>query len=380
METSSQALLVVIGPDGLARVDDLSGKQDQWPPFDQLAETDACQGRVQAAQPTSSIPDSTGPVTPDEAVIYFSGGKDRDIWTVHADGSSLTDLTPGPQWDQGLDGSPDGAEIAFDRLGNGDAVDVFVVRTDGGPPELFESGAWSPAWSPDGKWLAMPKGARPFESGALTLVSSDRTQKRTLADRGGGPVYWSPDGSWIAFEVPTEATAQGELWVVRPDGSGLRQLTDLTDRGRFASWSPDNQHIAWSSFVQEGVPRSQDAMVVFDVNDGTHTLLPGASGLDRLLPAWSPRGDMVAYAEFAGDAAPNRSVIAIVDLKSERVSQMTDPPSDVGDGDPVWSPDGSRLLFLRQAGSEFAEIWTVPATGGGARFVTTGAYSAGWLK
>jgi Tol biopolymer transport system component len=382
IETSSQAILVTIDPAGQVRLDDVPRDEgSSLAEATQLTETQACLSRVQAAPPASGLGGSSGPQSADDAVIYFSGGPDHDIWIVHADGSQLTDLTPGSKWDQVSDGSPDAKRIAFDRLGDQGGEGVFVVSTSGSSAEMLEPGAWSPAWSPDGRSVAMMEDGALYESGSLVLVSGDPPQKRTLATHGGGPIHWSPDGSWIAFEVPgADVLDLGELWIVRPDGSGQRRLTDMSDRGRSAAWSPDGRSLAWSTFAPQGDGDPKSDIIVFDVATGTHARLPGGSGLSRGNPAWSPRGDRVAYTESGANADPYQAVIAIVDVRDASVSRITDPPEGLADSDPAWSPDGSRLLFIRRNEQGYGDIITVPAAGGDARFVVTGAYSAGWLK
>jgi TolB protein len=107
--------------------------------------------------------------SPDGRIIYCEGSKGQSNWdllVINPDGSGRTTLVGGPQADVEGTWSPDGQWIAFSRIaadtnGNGaldeeDAGDVWVGRADGSDLRRLTSGRWTftPAWSPDSKWLA----------------------------------------------------------------------------------------------------------------------------------------------------------------------------------------------------------------------------------
>jgi Tol biopolymer transport system component len=101
--------------------------------------------------------------------------------------------------------SPDGAKVAFERMGG----DLYVMDADG--TDLVDLGpGHRPAWSPDGEWvvymITQDDGER-FTASDLYAVRADATQRTQLTDtpdRFEMSPAWSPDGRTIAFEALNE--------------------------------------------------------------------------------------------------------------------------------------------------------------------------------
>lgn len=164
--------------------------------------------------------------------------------------------------------SPDSQEFVFTLMT--DEFDFELWRSGlSAPPVFVTPEAYSPAWSPDGNWIAFVKGddgvhkIRPdgqdlqrltpahqeetsliwardsqhllteavFDqppTGHIIAPESSRRLPKMLYQLAG----WSPDMAWIAFSsYPTH-----QLYQMRPDGRDLHVLTDFPVRD--PAWSP----------------------------------------------------------------------------------------------------------------------------------------------
>ena len=110
-----------------------------------------------------------------------------------ADGSNSRNLTRHPALDLGPCWSPDGRQIAFQRLqinGNGGSpLKLLVMDANGGNVRQVVEGAWlffGLCWSPDGQWILFG-GHRPLIDGFQSM--------QIYAVRPNGTDLWRVTGS-----------------------------------------------------------------------------------------------------------------------------------------------------------------------------------------
>ncbi|HEX6589708.1 MAG TPA: hypothetical protein VF039_11845, partial [Longimicrobiales bacterium] len=177
-----------------------------------------------------------------------------------------------------------------------------------------------PAWSPDGRLLAVSDGLHVYvwdpRTGAITLLP---------ASTDAFMPAWSPDGEWIAFARHERVAAQ----VI---------VCEYIFNGGHAC----NERRVIHHFAE---PR-----IVLVRADGTEVVELGVQGTD---PAWSPDGRFL----YVSSPYSGYRAIARVDVETAEVLFVEGTETGI---EPAVSPDGRRIAFARPGNAGF-DIWLVNA-------------------
>jgi Periplasmic component of the Tol biopolymer transport system len=212
-----------------------------------------------ASTATSTIPPTGMPsavsVTsqPYAGLIAFVSRKsgNDEIYTMHPDGSDVTDLTNNPAGDYSPAWSPDGSRIAFvsERSGN---AEIFVMNPDGsGLSQLTQNpGGYDGyfTWSPDGqKIVYIFSASQDPNHGQLKVMNANGSGKIILTNETGSYIFlgWSPDNQKIIYlrqNLDPNATNTGiyGIYVVNADGTNGKELLE-SDNVSSIQWE-DAQH------------------------------------------------------------------------------------------------------------------------------------------
>jgi len=148
-------------------------------------------------------------ISPDGTRVAFEGAVDgnTDIWVVNSDGTGLLRLTHDPATDQYPTWSPDGTTITYDNAGSNEhlvdpqfskTAEIFSVPADGGSITRLTENSWfdaAPSYAHDGKTIV-------DESwGGLSTMNTHGTNYRKirLPTSTAFTPRFSPDGKTIAF-------------------------------------------------------------------------------------------------------------------------------------------------------------------------------------
>jgi Tol biopolymer transport system component len=281
-------------------------------------------------EPSQSI--STAPLVLPPGTIVFSSssgssGEDdaTEIWSMHTDGSGLTQLTSNSHLDIDPALSPDGTRIAFASYRAGDRnTQIYVMNADGSeqrPLTDLRTGATQPSWSPDGSMLAFVSGAGWGELGGVFVMQPDGGKPWLVGEGSAYSPTWSADGSSVIYAL-----------------------------------GGDNRDGFWTAPTH-----------IIDCIPGPCPVPPGVATELFSLPGsvdepdLSPDGKTLAFVWSSGSS----SAIYTSGLQGDDLRKVA-----VGSS-PTWSPDGRWLAFSHIDDIDGPQVWVMRSDGSDATAITS---------
>jgi dipeptidyl aminopeptidase/acylaminoacyl peptidase len=240
--------------------------------------------------------------------------------------------------------SPDGTMVAFtvtdvDLEANRYRSRVWLAGTDGDlPPRPFSAGPNDqlPAWSPDGRWLALAS-SPPDGPNEISVLPVAQAGERVVVTSWPAPVTelaWSPNSVYLGFvaRVP-DPEHYGQMGEKRkPEDMPARRLSHLFYRLDSEGWIVDRPSRVMT------VPADGSALPQV-LTRGPYE----ASGI-----AWAPDGSRIAFTSGRHESWDLDGAVDLWTIAADgsgEPGRLTDTKSAFTA--PAWSPDGSRLAYLR---------------------------------
>jgi len=218
---------------------------------------------------------------------------------------------------------------------------LIVADADGENQRLVLESRYplmSPSWSPDGQWLSYVS----FENKrSAVYVQFVRTgERRQVSARAGinGAPAWSPDGKKLALTLGG-SSGNPDIYILELQTQNLQRVTDDPSIDTEPTWSPDGKFIYFTS-DRAGGPQ----VYRIGVNQGDRPKRITFTGNYNARPRVSADGNQLAVVTLDG----GNYRVAVQDLNSGTFRVLSKGHLDES---PSFAPNGSTIMFSEREGS-----------------------------
>lgn len=279
------------------------------------------------------------------AFVYMLGG-DSEIYVVRADGTKPQNVSKNPGVDINPVWSQDGSRLLYTSHRDGQfdiyRVDVKDGRAGRSKRITKESSddMW-PAWSPDGNTIAYCS----YEGGYSRVYFSD-------AEGGNRELFYDGRACYPAFSADGKSLAlssMGDILVFKLKNRKSVNITEGLIEGNmvddtFPVWAPRGNRIAFAGMFEA------NATELYTISAAGKKVRRITDDLfENFYPRWSPGGKGIVYAAYVSGRPPE---IFVSETEAPIKTRLTE--NHVVELSPSFSPDGNQILYIRRNGTEDA--------------------------
>ena len=270
--------------------------------------------------------------------------------------------------------SPDGKQFAFVRgVPDKNEANLLVAQADGSgerllarlPAAVLMGFFFGPAWSPDGKTIALTttettKGLRSVVS---VITVSDGTRHEVYSSPNGvGQVRWLADGRGLLAVISDPSQGfRGQLWYISFRGGEAHHFTnDLMD---YQDYSLDLTRDRKTLVTIEG--RRASDLWVAPAGDASRARQITSGGPPVFGPSWMPNGEIV-YQNRKGE---------LFAARADGSNQTLLTPDERNNYFPVACGDGHFLVFQAYR-NEKVNVWRMDSDGSNSTQLTNETFAS----
>ena len=247
------------------------------------------------------------------------------LWIMNGDGTSQSQLELGADGNRGLTWSPDGHDVAFESVRDGNS-EIYTARV--------------------------------IDNGNGTYAVQD-VQRRTTSSADDAFPAWSPDCAWLAFSSNRVHQTYHNIYQLDLTTNNVTAVTSGQVDDLTPAWSPDGTKMAFSRQVGD----ASREIYVRILSSGQEIRLTNNAVTDTD-PSWSPSGRII-FARQSADGSRAAllemdSVDANGDGNGDHLESISTPDANEYDRKPEYFRTGKAIVFLRsrEAGGNGPEdVW-----------------------
>jgi Tol biopolymer transport system component len=251
--------------------------------------------------------------------------------------------------------SPDGRRLGVTLLPNasydviGQASDIWIKQLDRGPSiklTLEGKSNYYPAWTADSRSVTFTSNtAGSFDLWTKRADGSAQAVLQVHEKRGAYSPRWSPDGKWLVFRGDRGAAGNGDILGIRPGVDTVAMPLVATKFTEIApAISPDGRWLAHSS-SESG--QYEIYVVPFPNTSAAKWAVSTRGGIE---PLWSNSGKELFYRDGAGNlvAVEVKTTPTFSVGRSTALFPASGYYSSAGGAQYAVAPDDRRFLMIRQ--------------------------------